>query len=220
MLEMMKCPSIEPLTVNRDSRRQRGFTLIELMVAIFLIGLILGMIVVPNLLRSARRASMLAQVKMIQQAVGVSRIHSIKNSARVALQLIPYEAKVSNDTAAIDQRVFAWVDSNANGALDPGEQEVGSWKLETDTKVAIDEDDSNRSLHPLASPALGVVFLPNGTSIAHDNQIGTGMGAMVLQDSIGNRLRLSILGGAGSVRVDMWDYDNGQYSDRLNMWRY
>jgi prepilin-type N-terminal cleavage/methylation domain-containing protein len=210
----------EPLSVHRGCRPQRGFTLIELMVAIFMIGIVLGMIIVPNLLRAARRASMLAQVKLIQQAVAVARIYSIKNSAWVALQLMPYEARLGNGTEAVDQEVFAWVDSNANGALDGGEVRVGRWELETDTKVSIDEFDSNRSLHQLANPALGVVFLPNGTSIAHGDQIGSGMGAMVLEDLKGNRLRLSVLGGAGSVRVDMWDYDNGQYSDRLNMWRY
>ncbi len=220
MLGMMKCSRYEPLTMHGDGRRQRGFTFIEMLVVIAMLSIILAMGVLPNLRRSMKRAEMLSQVKMIQQAVGVSRIHAIKNSTRVGLQLLPYEAKLSDSTAATDQEVFSWVDANANDAFDAGEDEVGRWPLETKTAVSIDESDVNRALHQLAGSAYGVVFLPNGTSIAHENQIGTGQGSMVIQDLQGNRLRVTVMGGAGSVLVHMWDHENSVYSDKLKFWRY
>ncbi len=214
MLGMMKCSRNEPLTVRGGSRRQGGFTIIEAIVVVFMIGIVLSFIVLPNLHRSIKRAEMLSQVKMIQQAVGVSRIHSLKNSTRVVLQLLPNEGPVN------DQEIFAWVDANANDALDPGEDEVGRWPLQTTTTVGIDESVGNRSLHSLADSALGVVFLPNGTSIAHENQVGTGQGSMVLQDTDGNRLRVTIVGGAGTALVEMWDPENATYSEQLKFWRY
>jgi hypothetical protein len=157
----------------------------------------------------------MGQVGMVQQSVGVSRMYAIKNSSRVALQFLPDSAPVAK------YAIHAWVDDNANGALDAGEEEVGRWPMSGEITINIEEGNSNHTLHSLAGTALGVVFLANGMAIVHDNQIGTGQGAVVLQDTYENKLRIIIQGGSGSVLTDMWNYDEEDWiPNPKNLWRY
>ena len=213
MLRMMKCSVIDPSPVIRRRRSEGGFTLTEMMVVVAIIALIVG-ISIPNLRRSAVRAELLSEVKMVQQSLAVARIFAIKNSRQVALQLLP------SDGFTADYTPYAWVDTNANGLLDAGEEEVGRWPLLTDTLIGPDESESNHSLHGLAGGALGIVFLPTGVAIAHNNDVGTGRGAVVLSDRYENRIRLRIQAGSGSVLMDMWDWAEEEYTDEIRHWRY
>jgi prepilin-type N-terminal cleavage/methylation domain-containing protein len=214
MLEVMNCLPIGPAVASDDFRNQRGFTLAEMMVVMAMITLVLG-VTLPNLWRAAVRADMMGQVGMVQQSVGVSRMYAIKNSSRVALQFLPDSAPVAK------YAIHAWVDDNANGALDAGEEEVGRWPMSGEITINIEEGNSNHTLHSLAGTALGVVFLANGMAIVHDNQIGTGQGAVVLQDTYENKLRIIIQGGSGSVLTDMWNYDEEDWiPNPKNLWRY
>ncbi len=101
-----------------------------------------------------------------------------------------------------------------------GRNEVGSWPLGTQILIGPDESDGQHSLHGLAGTALGIVFLPTGVAIAHDNNIGTGRGAVVVKDQYENMIRLRIQAGSGSVLMDMWDWDTDKYSDQIRFWRY
>ncbi len=213
MLRMMKCSVIDPSSVDRFRRRQGGFTLVEMMVVVAIIALIVG-VSIPNLRRSAVRAELLGEVKMVQQCLAVARIFAIKNSRQVALQLLP------SDGFTADYEVFAWVDTNANGVRDGGEEEVGKWPLGLLISIGPDESDGNHSLHSLAGTALGIVFLPTGVAIAHNNNVGTGRGAVVVKDQYENMIRLRIQAGSGSVLVDMWNWDTDMYEDQIRFWRY
>ena len=213
MLRMMNCSTIDPSSVIRPRHRESGFTLTEMMVVVAIIGLIVG-VSIPNLRRSAVRAELLGEAKMVQQSLAVARIFAIKNSRQVALRLLPSDAFVA------DYTIFAWVDTNANGLRDSGEEEVGSWPLLTDTQIGPDDSDASHSLHSLSGGALGIVFLPTGIAIAHNNDVGTGRGAVVLTDRYDNLIRLRIQAGSGSVLMDMWDYGDDKYSDEIRHWRY
>ena len=220
MLRMMKCSTHGPSTVVSVRRLQRGFTLAEMMVVLAVITLIVG-VTIPNLRRSAVRAELLSEVKMIRQALAVARIHALKNTRRVGLQLLPDNAETSYPNV----ETFAWIDENVNDQFDGGEEVVGRWKVGVETYLGID-DSSKKALGTLhefgaTSPIpLGVVFLPNGTAIASGNNIGVGEAALVISDKYDNRIRLTIQGGAGTVVEEMWDYYAEDWSTEFRFWRY
>jgi prepilin-type N-terminal cleavage/methylation domain-containing protein len=219
---MMQCSVFELSAVPHRRTGERGFTLVEMMVVVAMIALIVG-ISLPNLWRASVRAEMMGQVSMVQQAVAVSRIYAIKNGSQVALQLIP-----DGDAKVAKYRIHSWVDSNANGALDAGEEEVGGWSMMGDITIGPVYDppdkttkDSNLELHSLSGTAKGVVFLANGTAMVHNNQIGTGRGGVCLHDTYDNVLRVRIQGGSGSVLLDMYNWSLGDWIDNpKNLWRY
>lgn len=221
MLGMMKCSIFEPVVDPQDARGQRGFTLVEMMVVVAMIALVLG-VTLPNLWRAAVRADMMSQVGVIQQAIGVSRIYAIKNSRQVALQLLPDSTPLPRYT------IHAWVDDDADGEFDGDEELVGQWPLTGEITIGPEYDPpdststpSEHTLHSLAGTALGVVFLANGTAIVHDNQVGTGQGTVMLQDTYENVLRITFQGGSGSVLVDMWNWELGDWIENpKNLWRY
>jgi prepilin-type N-terminal cleavage/methylation domain-containing protein len=221
MLGMMKCSGFERFAVSRRRAAERGFTLVEIMVVVALIALVVG-ITIPNLWRSSVRAEMMGQVQMVQQAAAVARMYAIKNSSRVALQLIP------GNTPVARYEVHAWVDANGNNALDAGEEEVGRWPLFGDIMIGPQLDppvggsvEPTYTLTPLAGSARGVIFFANGTAVVHDGQVGTGQGAVVLTDTYKNVLRVRFQGGSGSVLVDMWNWEaEGWFANPKNLWRY
>lgn len=214
MLGLMKCSANEPLAHSERRAAERGFTLTEMMVVVAMVALIVG-ITIPNLWRSSVRAEMMGEIQMIQQAVAVSRIYAIKNSSQVALQLLPDETPVAK------YAIHSWVDANGNGALDAGEEEVGRWPMKGEITIGPEDGDASHALFKLAGTALGVVFFANGTAGVHDDDIGTGQGAVVLQDTYENQLRIVIQGGSGSVLVDMWDYEKEDWvMNPKRLWRY
>jgi len=211
---MMKCSIFEPVVDPQDARGHRGFTLVEMMVVVAMIALVLG-VTLPNLWRAAVRADMMSQVGVIQQAIGVSRIYAIKNGQQVALQLLP------DDVPIPKYAIHAWVDKDADGAFDGDEELVGQWPLTGEITIGPEAGNSDHTLHSLAGTALGVVFLPNGIAMVHEDQVGTGQGAVVLQDTYENQLRIIIQGGSGSVLTDMWNYELDDWIENpKNLWRY
>jgi hypothetical protein len=116
--------------------------------------------------------------------------------------------------------VVAWVDDNLNEALDAGEDEVGSWRIDSTVFLGPDMTDGNRSLHVLSGTELGVVFLPTGTAIAHGDNIGVGQGAVVVSDYKANQIRLTIQAGSGTVIEEMWDPRDTTWSIYERFWRY
>ena len=217
MLRMMKCSAIDQSTVGSGWRRQRGFTLAEMMVVLAVITLIVG-VTIPNLRRSAVRAELLGEVQMVRQALAVARIHAVKNSRRVALQLLP-----DDEQAYQDLEPFAWVDDNANDIFDSGEVVVGQWPMAQQIFMGIDDSSKKAdALHEFggAGPPLGVVFLPTGTAITTGSSIGVGQAGVIISDKYDNRIRLTIQGGAGTIVEEMWDYYEEDWSTEFRFWRY
>jgi prepilin-type N-terminal cleavage/methylation domain-containing protein len=211
MLRMMNCSHLPTSCVDHRGRRERGFTLLEIMVVVMLIGLLLA-IGIPMMRRSLVRAEMLAEVGMVKQAVTVARIAALKQGQRVAM-------KILDDNAAQEGGlVMAWYDGNNDGLPDElPDGLVGRWIVKD--KYTLRPDASNVLLK-LGGTARGVVFLPNGNTIAAASGALVGQGALVVEDVHSNNVRLSVRGGTGTVIQQMWDYDNSEWSNQIRFWRY
>jgi len=212
MLDLMKCVRRESSNADIRHSAERGFTLVEMLAVITIIFMIV-VVTVPNMRRSIVRADLLDEVKMLRQAVGISRIHAVKNSRRVVLWLL------DDDVAPPGNIVLAWIDENANDTFD-GEEIIGRWPLGNHTQLGPDGTDASRSVHVLGGTRRGIVFMPNGTAIAHLNEIGVGQAAVVLMDRKKNQIRLTIQAGAGTVLEHMWNPVDDEWSTLKKYWIY
>jgi prepilin-type N-terminal cleavage/methylation domain-containing protein len=198
-------------SIDHRGRHERGFTLFEILVVVMLIGLLLA-IGFPMMRRSLVRAEMLAEVNMVNQAFTVSRIAALKQGQRVAM-------KILDDNATQDGGlVIAWVDGDANGAFAAGSEEVvGRWTVKDKFRL---KPDASNVLLQLGGTTRGVVFLPNGNTIAAASGALVGEGAFVVEDVHSNNLRLGVRGGTGTVVRQMWDDESSQWSNQIRFWRY
>ena len=196
---------------GRRSRQARGFTLIEIMVVVIIVGLVLAL-GYPSMRRSFARARMMSQVGVLKQAMGKARATSLARGRGVAVRLLETAAQQEGGT------VVAWVDLNGNGVREATvEDEIGRWTVK---RRIILKPDPSRRLFILGTANRGVLFLPNGSARSTaSGRAGVGRGAVVLSDRV-NELRLSVMGGTGTVVVEMWDPDTETWSKELRHWRY
>ena len=218
MLDVMKCTNRIREAIARfglrscrrraRGRAQSGFTIIELMVVMVIIGVV-AVIGLPNLLRAKVRAEMLGQVKMMRQALAVSRINAIKSGQPVA---------VAMQGGGVSQLLVAWVDENGNEQQDTGERIVGQWPFRS--QYTVWEDPSNR-LYKLASSRAGVLYLPTGSAIVAEGTTSpSGQGAAIISDINGNHIRLRIQAGSGTVIQEMKVPDSSVWDTNSRHWRY
>ena len=210
MLRLMSCSRTTPSSSNQGSRTERGFTLIEMLVVVAIMGMILA-ISIPTLRRSLVRAELLGEVKMLRAAVSVARINAIKQSRTVVLRIL------LDDAAQNGGMVHAWIDEDDDGVADAGEEDIGRWRMDDDITLS---PDAGLQLRGLSGTELGIVFLPSGATIANIGGTVVGAGAVVVSDYTLNRIRISVQGGSGTVVQEMWDWENSVWSDQIRFWRY
>lgn len=210
MLRLMSCSRTTPSSSNQGSRTERGFTLVEMLVVVAIMGMILA-ISIPTLRRSLVRAELLGEVKMLRAAVSVARINAIKQSRTVVLRIL------LDDAAQNGGMVHAWIDEDDDGVADAGEEDIGRWRMDDDITLS---PDAGLQLRGLSGTELGIVFLPSGAAIANIGGTVVGAGAVVVSDYTLNRIRISVQGGSGTVVQEMWDWENSVWSDQIRFWRY
>jgi prepilin-type N-terminal cleavage/methylation domain-containing protein len=192
------------------SLREAGFTLLELMAVLVLIGL-LATVGIPNLLRAKIRAEMLSQVKMVRQAIAVSRINAIKGGRPVAMAM-----QNINGIATL----VAWVDEDGGQDFDSGERVVGRWPLPP--TFSLTEDPTMRLYRLGGSGPDGMLFLPTGSAIvAEAGTAGAGEAGTILTDLKGNQFRIRVTGGTGTVIEEMWNPTTSSWDPNARQyWRY
>lgn len=204
MLVMMKYHDSLPLA-GHMRRHERGFTLHEIAVVIIILALAVA-IGAPMMRRSLVRSELLGQVKMLQNAVAISRMRAIKDGEQVVLSLL--EDVGGSVWTAPGGRVTAWVDDDQDRLWDQGTEElVNHWYL--NQKTAILSEGADRQLFDLSANAKGIVFLPTGVAIATKNTVGgipgIGRGSVIVADRFGNQIRLQIWSSTGAVNLTMKD---------------
>ena len=212
MLRMMKYQQLLPSS-DLSRRRERGFSLIEALAALALAGMIM-VVSIPMMRRSMVRAEMMGQVKMLRQAIAVSRMTAIKEGQPVVLELL-YRKETPPGG-----KVFSWVDNNGNRRYNKKTEElVGEWQL--NTKTGIIRENKDRRMRDLRQNYKGIIFLPTGISIATKAAIpGIGRSSVIIHDRFENRIRLEVWSSTAMVDVMMYDPVEGEWSDELRFWRY
>ena len=210
MLRLMNCSRTAPSSSNQGPRTERGFTLVEMLIVVAIMGMILA-ISIPALRRSMVRAELIGEAKMLRAAVSVSRINAIKQSRTVVLRIL------LDDAAQDGGLVHAWIDDDDDRVADAGEEDIGRWRVSNDIKLS---PDAGLQLRGLSGTELGIVFLPSGAAIANTGGTVVGAGAVVVSDFAFNQIRISVQGGSGTVVQEMWDFENSLWSDQTRFWRY
>ena len=208
--------------MQRQRQRAAGFTLIEALVVMSIIGLVAA-VSIPSLQRARMRASMLEVVRTFEQAAAVSRITAIRRGRNVCLEIL------ADDTRQQLNSFRAWIDANEDEVENAGEEVVGEWQIRRADEWSF-EDSGTDPMYVLnaggGGTARGVVYEPTGMALTEAaGQVGIGEGAFeffVWYDARKwNTFRIGIFGGAGTVRVGMWDYENGRFDfNNFAYWEY
>jgi prepilin-type N-terminal cleavage/methylation domain-containing protein len=201
-------PVLQPRSAAKPpaQRGERGFTLVEALLVLVIIGITMVWIV-PNMMRMRIRANTLAQMKQVRQAAMIARMDAIQGGRQTVL--------------ALDGNgLIAWRD-DGNETRDAGEAVIGRWAFSEKVTVAEDTVSTAPTLHLKTLPGggRGVVFLASGQANS-TGTAGVGQGAFLVSDVRGNRFRVIVQGGSGSVNEEMWDPDTSAWSRRTVFWRY
>lgn len=175
-----------------DQRRERGFTLIELMVTIALVAVML-VLAAPSFVTFQRNAQLTSAANSLLAALSAARAEAMKRQLRTFV--VPGNATTASTNWADGWTVY--VDVNSDAA-------AGSLLMTNGTDVVVARQDPLPSGVSITSSSFGlggdayVMFNGSGFPRYTDNSFPTDMS---IELTNGTESRRVILGGNGRVRV-------------------
>jgi type IV fimbrial biogenesis protein FimT len=119
--------------MNRNVRRQGGFTLVELMVSIGVLG-VLTALAVPSYTNMMNRNRLSSQSNELLSAIQYARMEAIRSSARVTFCGAASATADSDDECAVGVQPY-WVVIGPNGG---GQQQLRVFAVKEPAKVSTD----------------------------------------------------------------------------------
>ena len=180
--------------------RQRGFSLIEVLVVMAL-ATILVLAGVPSLQLWRVKSRMTGDMQQITGAVITARMQALRRGVQTVLELDP----------SASHQVRYGDDDDGNEQLETGDVQ-GQLRLNESITMSVP------SCYSLGSSSTkGILFAPDGrvTSDAAGN--GAGACQVELTDPAGNRVRLLLNSGSGTIARQMWT--GSTWSDELRYWK-
>jgi type IV fimbrial biogenesis protein FimT len=172
-----------------DARSQRGFTLYELLITVFLAGIILGL-GVPNLLEFARNNRMSAAANDMITAILLARNEAVTGRLPVTLCASPNPLDNAPDCDAdlsdsdTQGGYFVWIDEDGDAVLDAGERIIRQQGEPEDIAVFADS---------------GFITFDRNGYLANPN---TSASAVLFCDARGNTVAAGSLSAARGVQID------------------
>ena len=157
--------------MRRSYKAQRGFTLLELMIALTVFGLLLGL-AVPTFREAIRNNRTTTQTNEFVTSLNYARSEALKRSNPVTVCSSTDGATCSGSTSWSTGWI-AFVDTNANGTLDGAEVSLQQWPA---AQTGITLDSTVRSFVRYASTGMSsgaetFNLIPTGCSGDHARQI-------------------------------------------------
>lgn len=157
---------------------------------------------IPSMQRWRVRSRMSGDMQQVTGAVMTTRMRALQRGVATVLELHPgggFEIRYGDD-------------DDGNEVLDSGDV-VGELRLHSLIELQV---PSCYTLGSTTSP--GVLFAPDGRVTSDPAGNGAGSCAVILQDMNGNRLRLLINSGSGTITRQMWD--GSSWSNELRHWKF
>ncbi len=180
--------------------RRAGFTLIEaiIVLAVMLIAMTFGFPALQNMIQRSRTEAFVREGAILMR---YARSEAIRNGGSISVVL---------DTTSGQERIFAFRDTDADGTVDPGEEELRGRGFDL-PKGVVFGTPADPPIEDFPNDA--ATFRSDG-SIRLDDSFGR----LTFSDRRENRLRINV-GPAASGRIEVEQWDGSSWTSHLKHWK-